>query len=80
MDYGFEILSRIKTRAFYAFASGEERAKDGEIPILVYNPHPFPVEDVIACEFNLHDQNRDGTFGDILVFQDHPGTLSDEPF
>ena len=46
MDYGLELLSRIKTRAFYAFAQGQEVAKDGEIPILVYNPHPFPVEDV----------------------------------
>ena len=70
MDYGLEILSRIKTRAFYAFARGEEKAKDGEIPILVYNPHPYQVEDIIECEFNLHDFNRDGTFGEIHVFQD----------
>jgi len=70
MDYGLEILSRIKTRAFYAFARGEEVAEDGVIPILVYNPHPFPVEDIIECEFNLHDFNRDGTFGDIHIFKD----------
>jgi len=70
MDYGLEILSRIKTRAFYAFAQGEEVAGNGEIPILVYNPHPFPVEDVLECELNLHDFNPDGTFGNIHVFQD----------
>jgi alpha-mannosidase len=69
MDYGLEILSRIKTRAFYAFAQGEEVAGNGEIPILVYNPHPFPVEDVLECELNLHDFNPDRTFGNIHVFQ-----------
>jgi alpha-mannosidase len=68
MDYGLEILSRIKTRAFYAFAQGQEVAREGEIPILVYNPHPFPVEDVLECELNLHDFNWSGTFGDIHVF------------
>jgi alpha-mannosidase len=70
MDYGLELLSRIKTRAFYAFAQGQEVAKEGEIPILVYNPHAFPVEDVLVCELNLHDFNWSGTFGDIHVFQD----------
>lgn len=70
MDYGLEILSRIKTRAFYAFARGEAKAKEGEIPILVYNPHPFPVESVLECELNLHDFNWEGTFGNIKVFKD----------
>ena len=70
MDYGLELLSRIKTRAFYAFAQGQEVAKDGVIPILVYNPHPFSVEDVLECELNIHDFNWSGTFGDIHVFQD----------
>jgi len=69
MDYGLEILSRIKTRAFYAFAKGQEIAREGEIPILVYNPHPFHVEEVLECELNLHDFNWSGTFGDIHVFQ-----------
>jgi alpha-mannosidase len=70
MDYGLEILSRIKTRAFYALAQGQVVAKEGEIPILVYNPHPFPVEDVLECELNLHDFNWSGSFGNIHVFQD----------
>ena len=70
MDYGLEILSRIKTKAFYAFAAGEKEAEEGEIPILVYNPHPYPMEDIVECELNLHDFNREGTFGDIRVYQD----------
>ena len=70
MDYGLELLSRIKTRAFYAFARGQEVAKDGEIPILVYNPHPYSVENVLECELNINDFNWSGTFGDIRVFQD----------
>ncbi len=70
IDYGLEILSRIRTKAFYAFAAGERKAKEGEIPILVYNPHPYPVEDVLECELNLHDFNWEGTFGDIRVYRE----------
>ncbi len=38
LDHGLEILSRVKAHAFFALAESEPAAKDGEIPILVYNP------------------------------------------
>ncbi len=57
MDHGLEILSRVKTRAFFALSQGQAPAKEGEIPILVYNPHPYPVRTIVECEFQLADPN-----------------------
>jgi alpha-mannosidase len=50
LDHGLETLSRIKTQAFFALATGQRRAREGEFPILVYNPHPFRVATTIECE------------------------------
>ncbi len=69
MDHGLECLSRVRARAFFALASGQPKAKDGEIPILVYNPHPFEIEQTVVCEFGLHDFNWEGTFTNIQVYQ-----------
>lgn len=51
MDHGLEILSRVKARAFFALARGQPKASSERIPVLVYNPHPFPVRKTIECEF-----------------------------
>ncbi len=73
MDHALETASRLKARAFFALSSGQPKANDGEIPVLVYNPHPYPVEGIFACEFQLADQNWSGTFTDVKVRAD--GTL-----
>ncbi|MHC4942694.1 MAG: glycoside hydrolase family 38 N-terminal domain-containing protein [Planctomycetota bacterium] len=62
MDHGLEILSRLKARAFFALASGQKKALAGTIPILVYNPHPFPIKTVIECELEQEEPNYSGTF------------------
>ncbi|MFA5687931.1 MAG: glycoside hydrolase family 38 C-terminal domain-containing protein [Kiritimatiellales bacterium] len=66
--HGLEILSRIRVRAFFALSAGERKANDGEIPVLVYNPHPVSFRQTVECEFNLADVNRGETFSDIHVF------------
>ncbi|OGD22824.1 MAG: alpha-mannosidase [Candidatus Aminicenantes bacterium RBG_16_63_16] len=62
LDHGLEILSRVKARAFFALAGGEPAARDGEIPILVYNPHPFRVAGLVECEFEPYEINASGGF------------------
>ncbi|MCJ7550837.1 MAG: alpha-mannosidase, partial [Anaerolineae bacterium] len=69
MDHGLEELSRIRARIFFALAQGQPKAAEGEIPILVYNPHPYPVHTTVACEFQLADQNWDDTFTQVTVMQ-----------
>jgi alpha-mannosidase len=69
MDHGLEILSRIKLKAFFAMAAGQPTAAKNEIPILVYNPHPFKIKTTVECEFNLADINFEEKFTQIKVYQ-----------
>jgi alpha-mannosidase len=69
LDHGLETISRAKARAFFALASGEEKARENEIPILVYNPHPFKVKTILECEFQLADQNWGDSFTITPVYQ-----------
>lgn len=59
MDHALEILSRLKARAFFALAKGEKKAEEGEFPIFVYNPHPYPLNEMISCEFQPQEPNFD---------------------
>lgn len=70
MGHGLEVLSRIKARAFFALAAGQPKAKEGQIPVMVYNPQPYPSRQIVECEFNLPDFNLSGTFTQIHLTQD----------
>jgi alpha-mannosidase len=70
LDHGLEIVSRLRAQAFFALAQGQPRAAEGEIPILVYNPHPYPVRTTVVCEFQLADQNWEDTFTQVTVMRD----------
>lgn len=60
IDHGLERVSRLKARAFFALAAGQRKAEEGEYPILIYNPHPFPVEGIFEGEFQLPDAKLEG--------------------
>ena len=62
LSHGAEICARIKAQAFFALSGGQAPAASDAIPILIYNPYPYPVEGDFACEMMLWDQNRDGDF------------------
>src|SRR4051812_3819157 len=70
MDHGLELLARAKARAFFALAQGQPAARAGEIPVLVHNPHPWPVEAEIECEFQLADQNWKKEFTNPIAYRD----------
>ncbi len=70
LDHGLEIVSRLKARAFFALAAGQDKAKGKEIPILVYNPHPFKIKGIFECEFQLPDQNWKGGFSYPRIYKD----------
>lgn len=57
MAHGLEILSRLKTKIFLLLSKNQERGDEDNLPILVYNPHPYEVTQVLACEFQLANQN-----------------------
>lgn len=60
MDHALEILSRVRARAYFALAAGQPRAAEGQIPICIYNPHPWPVRGIFEVEFNLPDLAYEG--------------------
>ncbi len=68
LDHGLENVARVKARAFFALAQGQPAASEGEIPVMVYNPHPFPVQTIVECEFNLADFNPSDDFTDLQIF------------
>jgi len=59
LDHGLEILSRLRARSFLALLTGQPQAKGGEFPIIVYNPHPFPLNQTVVCEFQPHEPHFD---------------------
>jgi len=56
-SYGEEIADRLYTKAFFKLCEGQKKAKDGEIPIMVFNPHPYEIEGEFEVEFMLANQN-----------------------
>ena len=69
LNHGLENVARVRAGAFFALCKGQPAAKEGEIPILVYNPHPYPVETTVACEFNLQDFNQADDFTDLQAYE-----------
>ncbi len=57
MDHALEVLSRLRAGAFFFLTKGEKKADEGEFPILVYNPHPYPFREIICCELQPQEPN-----------------------
>jgi alpha-mannosidase len=55
--HGEEIADQLFAKAFFALCEGQKKAKGKEIPIMVWNPHPFEMEGEFEIEFMLEDQN-----------------------
>jgi alpha-mannosidase len=70
IKHGLEVASRLKTHAFFALSAGQKPAKENEIPILVYNPHPYTVKDIIECEFMTEFPRTDDKFANYKAYKD----------
>lgn len=73
--YGNEIAEKYKTKAFFKLCEGQKKAKEGEIPILVFNPHPYKITQDIEVEFQLQDQNWNENEVTIVSVYDEKGNL-----
>lgn len=69
LDYGLELMREVTSKCFFALCRGQKKARDGEIPVLIYNPHPYAVEGIFECEFMLANMNVSGTFMNPVVYQ-----------
>jgi len=68
MDHGLELLSRVRARAFFSLAAGLKRARRNEIPVLVFNPHPWKLKATVECEMQPDEPNQRGGFFMPTVF------------
>ena len=57
LGHGQEIIGRLRARALFAFLGGQPVAAVGEFPLFVHNHHPFPVSQIVACEFQPPEPN-----------------------
>ncbi len=57
LEHGLCICNRLRAQAYFALTAMQPKAKDGEYPILVFNPHPYAWETEVVCELSLADQN-----------------------
>lgn len=76
LDHGLEIMARLRMRGFMAMQAGQPKAGDGEMPVLIYNPHPYPVTGIFECELMPAAQNRDRSIWHIVEMR-HNGQLMD---
>jgi alpha-mannosidase len=63
LGHGLTLTARVKTRAFFALSAGQEPGREGTHPILVYNPHPFPVRTLVECEVQPAWPDREDQYG-----------------
>ena len=67
-DHALEIIGKLKAHAFFALASGQKKAKQDQIPIIIYNPHPFASRQIVECEFQLSDFSDTRIFTQVYVY------------
>ena len=67
LGHGLTLAVRAKTRAFFALTAGQEVGTEGSHPILVYNPHPFPLDALIECELQPAWPDREDQHGVPIV-------------
>ena len=69
LSYGEELAERAVEKAFFRLCKGQKRAEEGEIPIFVFNPHPYAVEADLTVEFSLANQNwNEGEVTQMTVY------------
>ncbi|MGN0999792.1 MAG: glycoside hydrolase family 38 C-terminal domain-containing protein [Faecousia sp.] len=69
LDHGLEIAKRMRMRALLRLTAKEKKAAPGEYPIVVFNPHPYPVKTVVEASFVLANQNWGCEFTDLVVYR-----------
>ncbi len=57
LSYSKKVLNDYRTKAFSFLTMSDSVAKDGEIPVFVFNYMPYEVETPVEAEFMLADQN-----------------------
>ncbi len=73
LDHGLLEVERLKTKAYFALSALQEPSKEGEFPILIFNPNAYELEENIESEFMLADQNWDEEMPSSFTVVDENG-------
>lgn len=73
LNHGLRILQGLRSAALFALAGEQPPAKEGEYPVLIFNPHPYRYQGEVACEFSLADLNWDPANKAVLRVIDAQG-------
>ncbi len=63
LGHGLTLAERVRARAFFALAGGQPPGEEGSHPVLVYNPHPYPVRTLVECEVQPAWPHRPDEYG-----------------
>lgn len=74
-SYGEEIVDRMFTKGFLTLCEGQPKANDGEIPVMVFNPHPYEIEGEFEVRFMLQDQNWNEDEVTLATVYDENGNI-----
>lgn len=77
LDHGLLEAEKVKIRAFFALSSTQRPADDGEYPIVIFNPHPYRVNQNVECEFMLAAQNWSDDTESFITVLDENGNRAD---
>lgn len=73
LGHGVLEAERLKTKAFFALSRQQEKASEGEYPILIFNSQPYDIEENVECEFILADQNWEDNIISVIRLSDENG-------
>lgn len=83
LDCGLSLADEQIEKAFFALCAGQCKPGENEIPIMVYNPHPYPIREDISAEFCLAGQNWNAdeyTVGEVYDENGNPlPTQNEQP-
>ncbi|MFH1763915.1 MAG: glycoside hydrolase family 38 C-terminal domain-containing protein [Gemmatimonadota bacterium] len=63
LGFGLTLARRVATRAFFALSAGQGPGVENTHPILVFNPHPYPLRTVVECEVQPAWPDRPSQYG-----------------
>lgn len=73
LNHGMLEAERVKIKSYFALATMQKSASEGEYPIVIFNPHPYDICDNIECEFMLSDQNWNENISSRITVLDEEG-------
>ena len=74
-DHALTLLEDARDEAFFALASQQKKAGDGEYPMLVFNPNPYEWETEITVEFSLADANDTDIVSHMRIYDEEGNSL-----